>query len=87
MSFIVFAQLSLAVIRGSANHVVAEVEDTKDGHAAWQAPTAWYEESDLVVPRGKTLSPPTEESKKEQRVHRKTPEMKKKDKKRIHFHL
>lgn len=47
MSSTVFAQLSLAVIRGSANHVVAEVEDTRDGFKAWQALTAWYEESDL----------------------------------------
>jgi hypothetical protein len=47
MSSTVFAQLSLAVIRGSANHVVAEVEDTRDGYKAWQALTAWYEESDL----------------------------------------
>jgi hypothetical protein len=31
MSSTVFAQLSLAVIRGSANHVVEEVEKTKDG--------------------------------------------------------
>jgi hypothetical protein len=47
MSSTVFAQLSLAVIRGSANHVVEEVEATKDGYAAWQALIAWYEESDL----------------------------------------
>ena len=47
MSSTVFAQLSLAVIRGSANHVVEEVEDTKNGYKAWQALIAWYEESDL----------------------------------------
>ena len=47
MSSTVFAQLSLAVIRGSANHVVEDVEDTKDGYAAWQALISWYEESDL----------------------------------------
>jgi hypothetical protein len=47
MSSTVFAQLSLAVIRGSANHVVEEVEATKDGYAAWQALISWYEESDL----------------------------------------
>jgi hypothetical protein len=47
MSSTVFAQLSLAVIRGSANHVVEEVEDNKDGYAAWQALISWYEESDL----------------------------------------
>jgi hypothetical protein len=47
MSSTVFAQLSLAVIRGSANHVVEEVEDSKDGYAAWQALVSWYEESDL----------------------------------------
>jgi hypothetical protein len=47
MSSTVFAQLSLAVIQGSANHVVEEVEKTKDGYKAWQALTAWYEESDL----------------------------------------
>ena len=34
MSSTVFAQLSLAVLKGSANHVVEEVEDLKDGHAA-----------------------------------------------------
>jgi hypothetical protein len=44
MSSTFFAQLSLAVIRGSANHVVEEV---KDGYTAWQALIAWYEESDL----------------------------------------
>jgi hypothetical protein len=47
MSATVFAQLSLAVLKGSANHVVEEVEDEKDGHAAWQALVMWYEESDL----------------------------------------
>jgi hypothetical protein len=47
MSSTVFAQLSLAVIRGSANHVVEAVEATKDGYAAWQALITWYEESDL----------------------------------------
>jgi hypothetical protein len=47
VSATVFAQLSLAVIRGSANHVVEEVKKTKDGYAAWQALTVWYEESDL----------------------------------------
>jgi hypothetical protein len=47
MSSTVFAQLSLAVIRGSANHVVEEVEKTKDGYEAWQALITWYEESDL----------------------------------------
>jgi hypothetical protein len=47
MSSTVFAQLSLAVIRGSANHVVEEVEASKDGYTAWQALISWYEESDL----------------------------------------
>jgi hypothetical protein len=37
MSSTVFAQLSLAVIQGSANHVVEEVENTKNGYEAWQA--------------------------------------------------
>jgi hypothetical protein len=48
MNSMVFAQLSLAVIRGSANHVVEKVETTKDGYAAWQALHAWYDESDLI---------------------------------------
>jgi hypothetical protein len=47
MSSRVFAQLSLAVIQGSADHIVDEVEKTKDGYKAWQALTAWYQESDL----------------------------------------
>jgi hypothetical protein len=47
MSSTVFAQLSLAVIQGSANHVVEDVEKTKNGYEAWQALIAWYEESDL----------------------------------------
>jgi hypothetical protein len=47
LSSTVFAQLSLAVIRGSASHVVADVEFSNDGYEAWQALTAWYEESDL----------------------------------------
>jgi hypothetical protein len=49
MSSTAFAQLSLAVIRGSANHVLEEVETTKDGYAAWQALNAWYGESDPIA--------------------------------------
>jgi hypothetical protein len=47
MSSTVFVQLLLAVIQGLANHMVQEVEDTKDGYASWQALSAWHEESDL----------------------------------------
>jgi hypothetical protein len=41
---------------------------------------------DLVIPKGTKLLPaPTGDSKEEQRVRRKTPEMKEKDNKLIHF--
>jgi hypothetical protein len=45
----VFAQLSLAVIRGSANFfVVEQVEKTKDAYEAWQEWDLNHEASDAL---------------------------------------
>ena len=42
---------------------------------------------DLIIPQGTTLVAPPDGHSKEQRARRKTPEMKEKDDKRIHFNL
>jgi hypothetical protein len=46
MSSTVFAQLSLTVVQGFANHVVKQVKKTKDGYETRHALTAWYKEAD-----------------------------------------
>jgi hypothetical protein len=47
MSSTVFAQLSLTVVQGFANHVVKQVKKTKDGYETRHALTAWYKEAEL----------------------------------------
>ena len=43
MNKIVYSQLAAATIDGTAHHIVAQLDDDKDGHAAWNALSAWYD--------------------------------------------
>ena len=43
MNKIVYSQLAAATIDGTAHHIVAQMSDTKDGHAAWHALSEWYD--------------------------------------------
>lgn len=43
MNKVVFSQLSASTVDGTAHHLVAAVEDTKDGHEAWKNLCNWYD--------------------------------------------
>ena len=39
---IVYSQFSAATVDGTAHHLVKKLSESKDGYAAWQALTNWY---------------------------------------------
>ena len=43
MNKIVYSQLAAATNDGTAHHLIAQLGDTKDGHAAWNALSEWYD--------------------------------------------
>ena len=43
MNKIIHSQLAAETIDGTAHHIVAQMSDTKDGHAAWHALSEWYD--------------------------------------------
>ena len=43
LNSIVYSQLAVTTIDGTARHLVQVYEGTKDGHAAWNALTDWYD--------------------------------------------
>ena len=42
-SRIVYAQLSVATIGGTANHLIKKFDSTKNGYSAWEALCNWYD--------------------------------------------
>ena len=44
---IVYSQLSVATVDGTAYHLVRNFDDTKDGHAAWKALCEWYDGKEI----------------------------------------
>lgn len=44
---IVYSQLSVATVDGTAYHLVRNFDDTKDGHAAWKALCEWYDGEEI----------------------------------------
>ena len=47
MNWIVFSQLAVATVDGTAFHLVMQFDDIKDGHAAWSALLNWFD-GDLI---------------------------------------
>jgi hypothetical protein len=43
MNKIVFSQLAVATVDGTAHHLIKEHEENKDGHAAWMALAQWFD--------------------------------------------
>ena len=43
MNRIVYSQLSVATVVGTAHHLISQFEDEKDGHAGWNALVDWYD--------------------------------------------
>lgn len=43
MNRIVYSQLAVATVDGTAYHLIKQFEDSKDGHAAWQALIEWFD--------------------------------------------
>lgn len=43
MNRIVYSQLAVATVEGTAYHLVKQYEDMKDGYAAWQSLLGWYD--------------------------------------------
>ena len=39
---IVYPQLAMKTVGGTAHHLVKRFEDTKDGNAAWESMCEWY---------------------------------------------
>jgi hypothetical protein len=47
MNAIVYSQLAVATVDGTAHHSIKQFEETKDGAAAWAVLVDWYD-GDLI---------------------------------------
>jgi hypothetical protein len=45
---VIYAQLSVALLEGTAHHVIFPYNKTKNGYRAWQALHQWFDGEDLV---------------------------------------
>ena len=51
----VFSQLASATCEGTAQHLVVQHEDNRDGHAAWQSLLTWFESKDSLSEQASRL--------------------------------
>ena len=51
----VFSQLAASTCEGTAQHLVVQHEDKRDGHAAWQSLLSWFESKDSLSEQASRL--------------------------------
>ena len=55
MNRIVYSQLAVATVDGTAYHLVKQHEDSRDGHGAWTALITWYDGDSVKYETAKTI--------------------------------
>eukprot|EP00957_Ditylum_brightwellii_P179128 13646804-Ditylum_brightwellii.AAC.1 len=55
MNCIVYSQLSVATLGGTAYHIVKRFKNKKDGHAVWNALCEWHDSDTMKAETADTI--------------------------------